>query len=94
MGVFVELLFFAFALTIVAEAFGKRVVVDFQLCDLLVLVGRDRNELGLLEDERLEFAPRQLENVALLDNVEARLVLVHRVQDGLHKRKIEKREPF
>lgn len=34
----------------IAEAFGERVGVDFELCDELVLVGRDCGEDGLWED--------------------------------------------
>ena len=51
---------------------------------LLVLIGRDGDELSLLEDERLELAPWQLDYVVLLDDVEAWLILVHRVEYCLH----------
>ncbi len=50
---------------------------------LFVLIGGDSDELGLLEHERVELAPWQLDDVVLLDDVEARLVLVHRVEYGL-----------
>ena len=59
------------------EAFGKGVVVDLELGDLLVLVGGDGNELRLLEDVRPEGGVRQLGDVARPHQVKPRLVLVH-----------------
>ena len=50
---------------------------------LLVLVGRHRNEVALLEDVGAEGGVGQLHDVAGAHQVEPRLVLVHRVQDGL-----------
>ena len=67
------------------EAFGEGVVVDLELGDLLVLVGGDGDELGLLEDVRPEGGVGQLDDVVGSDEVKSRLVLVHRVQDGLQK---------
>ena len=58
-------------------------MVDLELGDLLVLVGRDGDELRLLEHVGAEGAPGQLQHVVGADDVEARLVLVHRIQDGL-----------
>ena len=65
------------------EAFGEGVVVDLELGDLLVLVGGDGDELRLLEDVRPERGVGQLDDVVGSDQVKSRLVLVHRVQDGL-----------
>jgi hypothetical protein len=68
------------------ESLGKRVVVDLELCDLLVLVGRDPDERRLLEDVRPEGGVGQLRYITGADEVEAGLVLVHRVQDGLQEK--------
>ena len=46
---------------------------------LFVLVGRDGDEVGFSEDKSPEVTPWQLQNVVGLDDVEARLVFVHRV---------------
>ena len=72
----------------VPEALGKRVVVDFKLSDFLVLVGGDSDELGLLEDVGPEGRVGQLQDVVGPHQVEPRLVLVHRVEDGLKKIKV------
>ena len=69
----------------VPEALGERVVVDFKLSDFLVLVGGDSDELGLLEDVGPEGRVGQLQDVVGPHQVEPRLVLVHRVEDGLKK---------
>ena len=53
---------------------------------LLVLVGGDGDELGLLEDVRPECGVGQLDDVVGSDEVKSRLVLVHRVQDGLQSK--------
>ena len=50
---------------------------------LLVLVCSDGDELRLLEDVRPERGVGQLDNVVGSDEVKSRLVLVHRVEDGL-----------
>lgn len=47
---------------------------------LLVLVGSDGDELGLLEDVSAERGVRKLEDVVGSHQVEPRLVLVHGVQ--------------
>ena len=57
--------------------------IVFFLPHLLILVGGDGNELGLLEDVRPKGGVRQLEDVVGPHQVEPRLVLVHRVEDGL-----------
>jgi hypothetical protein len=44
------------AVAVVSKALGERIVVDLELCYLLVLVGSHRNERGLVEDERAELA--------------------------------------
>ena len=59
------------------ESLGEGVVVDLELGDLLVLVGRDPDELGLLEDVRPEGRVGQLHDVVGPHQVEPRLVLVH-----------------
>ena len=58
-------------------------MIDLQLSDLLILISRHSNELGLLEHVGPEGGVGQLEDVAGSDQVEPRLVLVHRVEDGL-----------
>ena len=58
-------------------------MVDLELGDLLVLVGCDGDELGLLEHVRPERRVRELEDVVGPDKVKPGLVLVHRIQDGL-----------
>lgn len=50
---------------------------------LVVLVGCDRNEVGLREHVGAEGAVGQLQDVVGSHDVEARLILVHGVQDGL-----------
>lgn len=50
---------------------------------LIVLVGSDRDEVGLREHVGAEGAVGQLQDVVGSHNVEARLVLVHGVQNGL-----------
>ena len=50
---------------------------------LVVLVGGDRDEVGLGEHVGAERAVGQLQDVVGSHDVEARLVLVHGVQDGL-----------
>ena len=61
----------------IAESLGKWIVIDFELGDLLVLVGGHTDELRLLEDVRPEGGIRQLGNVARPHQVKPRLVLVH-----------------
>lgn len=51
--------------------------------NLFVLIGGDGDELGLFENVGSERAVRQLEDVVGADEVEPRLVFVHRIQDGL-----------
>ena len=67
----------------VPEALGKGVVVNFELGNLLVLVGGDPDELALLEDIGSEGGVGQLHDVAGPHQVEPGLVLVHRVQNRL-----------
>lgn len=50
---------------------------------LVILVGSDSNEVGLWEDVGAEGAVGELQDVVGSDDVEARLVFVHGVQDGL-----------
>ena len=50
---------------------------------LFVLVGRDRDELSLLEHVGPERGVGQLQDVVGPHQVKPRLVLVHRVQDRL-----------
>lgn len=50
---------------------------------LVVLVGSDSYEVSLWEDVGTEGAVWELQDVIGSDDVEARLVLVHGVQDGL-----------
>ena len=76
-------LFLRFSGARLAEALGEGVVVNLELGDLLVLVGRHADEGSLLEDVRPERGVWQLQDVVCPDQVEPRLVLVHRVQDSL-----------
>ncbi len=50
---------------------------------LLILIGCDSDELRLSEYECSELAPWQLENIVGFDDMKARLVLVHRVENRL-----------
>ena len=75
--------FLTLGVTRLPESLCEGVVVDLELGDLLVLVGCDGDELGLLEHVRPEGGIRQLGNITGPDKVEPRLVLVHRVQNGL-----------
>ena len=52
-------------------------MINLELSDLLILIGRHSDELGLLEDVRPEGGVGQLEDVAGSHQVEPRLVLVH-----------------
>jgi len=69
---------------VVAKAFSERIVVDLELRDLLVLVGRDGNERRLVKRVSVERVPAHAEDVVRLDDVDPRLVLVHRVQYDLY----------
>ena len=71
------ILFTTLACTGVSEPFSKWIVINLELSDLLVLIGRHCDELGLLEDVRPEGGVGQLEDVAGSHQVEPRLVLVH-----------------
>ena len=68
---------------VVSEALGERVVVDLELSDLFVLVGGDGDEGGLREVEGVEGVPTHGKDVVGLHHVDARLVLVHGVEDDL-----------
>ena len=94
---------------VVSESFRERISVDFELCDGLILVRRDCNELRLPKRERrgriaaavhVHAAQRialerrafwnlkrfKIETIFLkfyLDNVDSRLVFVHRMKDNL-----------
>jgi len=84
---FVPLLFTTFAGSCIPESLGKRIVVNLELGDLLILIGRHPDELALLEDVGAEGGVGQLHDVAGSHQVEPGLVLVHRVQDGLKVKK-------
>lgn len=68
---------------VVSESLGERVVVDLELYDLVVLVGRHSNELG----GRKRTGGNQLghggEVVMQTHHVHTGLVLVHRVEQNL-----------
>ena len=76
-------------LSIFSETLGKRVVVDFQLCDFVILVGCDPKEGGLWEWEDVVSAG-ELEAVEVVGshNVNPGHILVHRCQNDLEKEKI------
>ena len=68
-----------------SESFGERIVVDLQLGNLFVLVRRHADELGLFEDVSPERRVGQLHDVRGADQVKARLVFVHRIENRLKK---------
>ena len=76
-------------LSIFSETLGKWVVVDFQLCDFVILVGCDAKEGGLWEWEDVVSAG-ELEAVEVVGshNVNPGHILVHRCQNDLEKEKI------
>lgn len=74
------LLFFTLPCSRIAESFGERVVIDFQLRDLFILISRDGDEFRLLEDVGAKRAVGQLEDVVGSHQMKSRLVLVHRIQ--------------
>ena len=71
------LLFIIFGASGLTEAFSKWIVINLELSDLLILIGRHSYELRLLEDVGPEGGVGQLEDVAGSHQVEPRLVLVH-----------------
>ena len=71
----------------VPKPFSKWVVIDLELRHFLVLVGGHGDELTFFEDVGSEGGVGQLENVAGPHKVEPGLVLVHRVQDRLSKKR-------
>ena len=56
---------------------------------LLILIGCDSDERRLLEGVRVEGRPAHTEDIVGLNNVHARLVLVHRVEDDLKNTEIK-----
>ena len=64
--------------------FGKWVVINLELCNMLVLVRGDGNELHFREDNCLYWSKIDLANVVGLDKVKTWLILVHRVQYRLN----------
>lgn len=61
--------------------------LQWRRTDLCVLVGSDRSEGRLGESESLENTPADTEQVVSLNDVEARVVAVHWVQNDLEKEK-------
>jgi hypothetical protein len=53
---------------------------------LLVLISRHCYENSFFEDKRAELAVQQTRQIVRLDHVEARLILVHRVENNLQIR--------
>ena len=53
--------------------------------DLFVLVGSNSDELGLFEDEGTKSAVGNLEDVVCSNQMEARLIFMHGVQDRLQQ---------
>ncbi len=78
-----SLLFLGLSSSRVPETLGEGVVVDLELGDLLILVGRDGDEFCLLENVGPECRVGKLEDVVGSNQVESRLVFVHRVEDSL-----------
>ena len=73
----INLLFIIFGASGLSKPFSERIVINLELSDLLVLIGRHRYELRLLEDVGPEGGVGQLEDIAGSHQVEPRLVLVH-----------------
>lgn len=59
---------------------------DCSETDLSVLVSSDGGEGGLREGKGLEYTPAYTVHVVCLDNVEARVVAMHGVQNYLKER--------
>ena len=76
-------LLLSFATSGIPESFGEGIVIDLELGDFLVLIGGDGDKLRLLEHVSTKRAPGKLQDVVGANDVETRLVLVHRIQDGL-----------
>ena len=77
------LLFIILRSACLSKSLCKGIMINFQLCNLFILISRHANELGLFEDIRPEGGVGQLEDVVGPDEVEPGLVLVHGVQYSL-----------
>lgn len=76
---------FAPELPVFPEPLGKRVVVDLELGDFLVLIRGDPQEGGFGEDEGVEDAELKGDQIVGLDHVDTGYVFVHGGQDDLKK---------
>ena len=70
-------------LSVFTETFGKGIIIDFQLGDLFVLVGRHPQEGGLREHERVVGGELQLHEVVALHDMDTGHVLVHAGKDDM-----------
>ena len=70
-------------LSVFTETFSERIIVDFQLGDLFVLVGSYPQKGGFREHERVVGGELQLHEVVALHHVHAGHVLVHAGEDDV-----------
>ena len=66
---------------VIPERLGERVVVDLELCDVIVLIRCDGDEFSLLELELLGVDDLVIQT-DLLDH-QLHVILVHRVKNNL-----------
>jgi len=81
------LLFTALAGTCVSKPLCKWIMIYLQLSDFFILISCNSDELTFFKHIGSEGRVGELQDVAGPHQVEPRLVLVHRVQDCLEKRK-------
>jgi hypothetical protein len=70
-------------LAILSEAFGEGIVVNLQLCDLIVLVSRDPQKSRFRIDKCVVGRKLQLHQIIGLDHVDSGHVLVHGGQNDM-----------
>ena len=61
----------------IPEAFSKRIMINLELCDFLVLVSCYSDKLSLFEHVGPEGGVGKLKNITGTDQMKPRLVLVH-----------------
>ena len=76
-------LFHSFGSSGISKPLGKGIMVYLELGDFLILISCHGDKVALFEDVGSEGGVGELEDVAGSHQVEPRLILVHRVQDGL-----------
>ena len=68
---------------VVSESFSERIVVDLQLGNLFVLIGRHGDKWRHVKRESVERRPAHAEDIIGLNDVQPRLVLMHRIENYL-----------